>query len=140
MRYIDTLNRNEWSPNYYGEEIPPHVIPCDSNPFFSAIPYGKKLSWVLDELPILVDMDVSEYPPAPEKFFSPKEFIEKFTIEELRLIYNHATINVDVRIWLDRLTGAAYVVLSDSALLAGMAYMVYQELITQERYLEIMEL
>jgi len=69
---------------------------------------------------------------------SAKQFMELFTIDELVAIYQHADVTLPVRIWLDRLTGAEYVVRTDTALQEGMAYMVYQGLITQARYNEIM--
>lgn len=71
--------------------------------------------------------------------YTPKEFIERFTLGELRTIYGHAATNTDVRIWLDRLTGAGFVVPSDQALKDGMAYMVFEGLITQARHDEIMD-
>jgi len=70
---------------------------------------------------------------------SPKQFIERFTIEELRTIYSHAETVVDCRIWLDRLTGAEYVALCDDALIVGMLYFVSIGILTQERFNEIMD-
>lgn len=71
---------------------------------------------------------------------SPKEFMERFSLDELRAIYNHANEVVDVKIWLDRLTGASHVELCDQGLIDGMAYMVFQGLITQERHDAIMDM
>lgn len=71
---------------------------------------------------------------------SPKEFIERFSIEELRLIYTHAETVIDCRIWLDRLTGAEHVELCDEALIIGMLYFVSIGLISQERFDVIMDI
>lgn len=66
MRYIDTLNRNEWIP-LYSSGIPEHVLENDgSNPFFSAIPSGKRLVWILDQLPTLEDIPQVELDAAAE--------------------------------------------------------------------------
>lgn len=69
---------------------------------------------------------------------SGKEFMELFTPEELIVIYTHASTNINVTIWLHRLVGAEYVVRTDESLQIGMAYMVYQGLVTQVRHDEIM--
>lgn len=73
-----------------------------------------------------------------ERHMSGKQFMELFTIEELLAIYTHAETHIEVKIWLDRLVGAEYVVRTDAALLEGMAYMVFQNLITIERHNTIM--
>jgi hypothetical protein len=72
------------------------------------------------------------------KHMSGKEFMELFTPEELIAIYTHASTNINVTIWLHRLVGAEYVVRTDASLQIGMAYMVYQGLVTIERHNEIM--
>lgn len=74
------------------------------------------------------------------KQMSGKEFMELFTLDELLAIYNHAESNIHVKIWLHRLVGAEYVVRTDQSLQEGMAYMVYQNLITISRHNEIMVL
>lgn len=74
------------------------------------------------------------------KHMSGKEFMELFTPEELIAIYTHASTNINVQIWLHRLVGAEYVVRTDASLQTGMAYMVYQGLVTIERHNQIMVL
>ena len=71
---------------------------------------------------------------------SAKAFMELFTPEELIAIYTHAETHIEVKIWLHRLVGAEYVVRTDQSLQIGMAYMVYQGLVTQIRHNEIMVL
>ncbi len=73
-----------------------------------------------------------------DRHMSGKEFMELFTPEELIAIYTHASTNINVTIWLHRLVGAEYVVRTDESLQIGMAYMVYQGLVTIERHNEIM--
>lgn len=72
------------------------------------------------------------------RHLSGKEFMELFTPDELVAIYTHAEAHIEVKIWLHRLVGAEYVIRTDSALQTGMAYMVYQNLLTQERHNAIM--
>jgi hypothetical protein len=147
MKLIDTVNRSEWSRNFAGEQ--PHdgvIAVADDHPFF--VGFNKQthyLSWVIGEEPVLVEYTQEELNAIEElnyqsnkPNYSGKEFIEKFTIDELRAIWNYANTIVDVRIWIDRLVGASYVDPTDPALQQGMAYMVYQGLITQQRYTEIM--
>lgn len=71
---------------------------------------------------------------------SSKQFIERFTLDELRAIYTHADAVIDCRIWLDRLTGASHVELCDEALIVGMMYFVDIGIITQQRFNEIMDM
>lgn len=72
------------------------------------------------------------------RHLSGKEFMELFTPSELIAIYTHAEAHIEVKIWLHRLVGAEYVVRTDQSLQEGMAYMVFQNLITIERHNEIM--
>ncbi len=72
------------------------------------------------------------------KHMSGKEFMELFTPEELIAIYTHAEAHIEVKIWLHRLVGAEYAIRTDLALQTGMAYMVYQNLLSIERHNEIM--
>lgn len=72
------------------------------------------------------------------RHLSAKEFMELFTLEELIAIHTHAESTINVKLWLNRLVGAEYVVRTDTALQEGMAYMVYQNLLSQERHNIIM--
>lgn len=68
------------------------------------------------------------------------EFTSRFTPAELVAIYTHAESNIAVKIWIDQVMGADFVVLDNTTLLEGMAYMVFQGLMTQSRYDEILDI
>lgn len=143
MKYIDPINKCEWSRNYNNENPPPEVLIVEENhPFFTG--YNRAthyIKWPEAQLFAYTEGELLEISANKFKItLSPKQFIERFVIEELLGIYTNAESNVSVRIWLDRLTGAEYVDLEDLSLQEGMAYMVFQNLITQERHDQIMGL
>lgn len=72
------------------------------------------------------------------KQYSSREFAALFTQAELEGIYNHAETVIDTRIWIDQVMGADFIDTTDTLTVNGMAYAVYQGLITQARHDEIL--
>lgn len=141
MRYLNTLSKTECLKPI--GLIPVHILAVSNNhPFFSPIDLNTHYwYWTEGEQPELVAYTEEELTAkeeliaqATKKTYTPKQFMERFTPGELVDIYTHAESVIETRIWVDRLLSSTYVDLSDVALLNGMAYLVYQGLITQERY------
>jgi hypothetical protein len=137
----DVREAQQWLIQNYLEHI--RAVP-DDYPFFQPLSANSVGEWINGEFVVrqLTSEELEAIAAAQIEVptFSPKQFIEFFTIEELRAIYQHAETVIDCRIWLDRLTGAAYVDLTDQALVVGMTYFVYQQIITQERFNEILRI
>lgn len=70
---------------------------------------------------------------------TPLQFVEKFTLPELDAIYLAAESNRDLQIWLDKSLAATFINFGDQSLLEGMAFLVFQGLLTQLRHDEILE-
>lgn len=65
-------------------------------------------------------------------------FMEEFTPEELLTIFNHGKLVTETIIWITAMAAAASIESTDPRTINGMAYLVYQGLITQARYDEVM--
>jgi hypothetical protein len=133
----------QWSPNSK-DELPPQDAIEVTDDHWTMKGYNRQTHY-----PNFETLELVAYTPeqlaanaaaliVPETY-SPKEFIERFTLEELTAIYTYATTSVQMRIWLDVLVGASYVAVNDPGLLQGMAFLVYEGLITQARHDEILQ-
>lgn len=127
QRYIDTIKHNE----AFGPGV--GIIPAPADHFFwSALPPGKVIEWgVSGELPVLVDAPI--LPPEPV-IYSSREFTSLLTTAELTGIYTHAETVMETRIWIDQVMGADFISVEDPFTLEGMAYLVYEGLLTQARH------
>ncbi len=116
--------------------------------YFSVI--GTSYCVVIDgDMPPNCDVEMSEYRPAgdyisdalgnwvsytPAKEYSSQEFIERFSVAELELIYTHAETVSATSIWLGKIASDSQTSNEDTTILIGMSYFVYQALISQARH------
>ena len=70
--------------------------------------------------------------------YSSLEFFRRFTPPEVAGIYTQADTVQDTKIWIDQMLGANNVNVKDPMTIQGMSYLVFQGLITQDRYNEIL--
>ena len=146
-KYLDTINQNEWvkPPKHIGP--PPEGVieaPADC-PYFKPVPTGKRITWAsgmpeLEDIPEKTPEEIEAERIASRKTYSPKQFIERFTQDEINTFKTLSEINPNVWTWLMVLTGADYVDLLDPLVQDAMAWFVYQGHITQARHDEIMML
>ena len=139
--------KSEWMPpkNWSGtlpEGVTEH--PAD-HPFFKPLPAGHMLdhSTLPPSVVPIPDKTPEEREAerlASRKTYSPKQFIERFTQEEINNFKVLSESNPNVWTWLMVLTGADYVDLLDPLVKDAMAWFVYEGHITQARHDEIMTL
>lgn len=132
MKFVNTETKSEVFPDDVSN-LPENVKSVDRYHWFFT---------GYDERTYTIKWDTLELikRPVPLRWItcSPKEFIELFTIEELRDIYNHANEVVDCRIWLDWVAGSPYIHIEDEAVIVGMLYLVSRGIIREDRYSQIM--
>jgi hypothetical protein len=149
--FVNTNNRSQWVPNpsfRVGiDPLPEGVveIPADHPYLTSYDTYTYYLSWTVGEVPVLTEYTEEQLAQRSadllhslRRIWTPIEFIQRFTPEEVDSIYAFAETSRSARIWLDTMLGSTYIDSADERLQTGMVYFAYQGLITGERYSEIM--
>lgn len=76
---------------------------------------------------------------APGKKMPSHEYIDLFTQEEQISITIHSQVVPQTQLWLLYLSSKGYVDTKSDMLINGMAYMVFEKLITKDRHDEILE-
>lgn len=147
MKYINTITQNEWPmPPRHTGPLPDGVIaaPADCS-YFQPLPEGKRITWAsgmpeLEDIPAETPEELEAERIASRKTYRPKQFIERFTPDEIEHLLTLSDSNISVRMWVTVLTGASFVDLLDPTIQNAMAWFVFEGHITQARHDEIMTL
>ena len=92
----------------------------------------EKRYWICEEVDAINGVWVEVTPPIV--WDNGLAFMEEFTPDELTAIFTLAQTQIDTNIWITTMAAASSFTNQDQRTLDGMAYLLYQGLITQARY------